>query len=164
MEDKTTEGFDIFQQCPNVLNGGKEDCDSIEECECSQDGETVCIFGICVCMHQRHLAFDKISCSDENHALVLKNTTHGELNCPQTCLATSESNSCPPSSVKGDDGKCYCVGDNSRVFPEFTADHKLDLPFPPFDVCSSVPKGTFTLHNYNSTTPAPGHFVSFLIR
>ena len=161
MEDTTKEEFDIFQHCPDVFTGGKEDCDSMEECECSQDGETVCIFGICVCMHQRHLAFDKISCSDENHASILKNTTHGD--CPQTCLATSESNSCPPSSIKGDDGKCYCAGDHSRVVPVFTADHKLDLPFPPFDVCPNVPKGTLTLHNFTSTTPALEHSVSFLI-
>ena len=163
MEKSNKDAFDYFQHCPDIFNGGKADCDGIDECECSQDGETVCIFGICVCMHQQHLAFDKISCSDEHHALALQNITQGELNCPRTCLATSESNSCPPSSTKGNDGRCYCPNDNSRVVPQFTIDHKLHLPLPPSAVCSEVSSDdNRTLHHKNNLTPALDQSVSFL--
>ena len=109
MDGKNVNSLDPFEylnRCPDVFNGGKESCDG-PECECAQDGETVCIIGICVCMHERHLAFDQISCNDRNHAHILKTKNHSELNCPTTCLATSENNSCPPSSTKKEDGKCY---------------------------------------------------------
>ena len=114
------------QNCPNVLNGGKTICEG-ENCDCTQDGETVCIIGICVCMDQRHIAFDHISCANLNHAEVLQNSNHTKLPCPPTCLATSKKNFCPPSSQKGKDGKCYCE-DGSQVKPKFSPDYKLDLP------------------------------------
>ena len=117
----------LNDNCPEVVNGGKSICEGTN-CDCTQDGETVCIIGICVCMDQRHIAFDHISCADQLHARVLQNTNHSKLPCPPTCLATSTKNYCPPSSHKGKDGKCYC-DDGSRVKPKFTLDYKLDLPF-----------------------------------
>ena len=124
--------FNLFHNCPNVRNGGKENCIG-SNCGCAEDGETVCIMGICVCMHQRHLAFHQISCKDPNHASFLRNISHHELGCPTTCLATSETNSCPPSSKKHSNGRCYC-NDGSRLVPHFTNDYTLDLPL---EVCAN---------------------------
>ena len=127
----------FFDNCPDVRNGGKEKCIG-NNCGCVEDGETVCIMGICVCMHQRHLAFHQISCRDPNHAQILRNISHHKLKCPTTCLALSETNSCPPSSKKHKDGRCYC-NDGTRLIPHFTNDYTLDLPL---EVCAN---DSFTL-------------------
>ena len=126
--------LDFYNNCPDVSNGGKEKCEG-DNCSCADDGETVCIMGICVCMHQRHLAFHQINCNDQEHALILKNLSHHELECPETCLSSLEDNSCPPSSRKGEYGRCFCAN-GSRVIPNFTKDYTLDLPL---DVCAHAP-------------------------
>ena len=79
------DAFDFLSNCPDVRNGGKYNCVG-DNCGCPEDGETVCIMGICVCMHQRHLAFDQIRCNDPNHASILMNTSHQALKCPTTCI------------------------------------------------------------------------------
>ena len=135
--------FENFNSnCPDVLDGGKSACEG-SDCDCTQDGETVCIIGICVCMDQKHIAFDHIRCTDQNHATALKNSNHTELPCPPTCLATSKKNYCPPSSNKGKDGKCYCQ-DGTRVQPKFSKDFRLELPFV---VCQNDP---YIRHNDTS--------------
>lgn len=143
------DAFDFFSNCPDVRNGGKYDCDG-DNCGCPEDGETVCIMGICVCMHQRHLAFDQINCIDPNHASILRNISHHDLKCPTTCIALSENNSCPPSSIRDKNGRCYCA-DGTRVTPNFTNDYTLDLPL---DVCLYSPfvlQGNVTNeHRHNS--------------
>ena len=127
--------FENFNpNCPDVIDGGKSACEGTD-CDCTQDGETVCIIGICVCMDQKHIAFDHISCADQNHAVALKNSNYTQLPCPPTCLATSKKNYCPPSSHKGEDGKCYCH-DGTRVKPKFSNDYRLELPFV---VCQNNP-------------------------
>ena len=131
--------MNLFGNCPDVRNGGKEKCTG-NNCNCAEDGETVCIMGICVCMHQRHLAFHQISCRDPNHALYLRNISHHALKCPTTCLAISETNSCPPSSKKHRNGRCYCKN-GEQLVPSFTNDYTLDLPL---EVC---PNDVLTLEN-----------------
>ena len=148
--------FQYSRTCPDVFNGGKDTC-SGQGCKCPQDGETVCIIGICVCMHERHLAFDEVSCSDGNHANILKSKNHSELNCPLTCHSTSENNSCPPSSLKKKDGKCYCA-DGSQVKPTITKDYKLHLPLL---VCPNVPvesHGNVTHELHPGIFPTSRHF------
>ena len=145
----------LNQNCPDVLNGGKSICEGTN-CDCAQDGETVCIIGVCVCMDQRHVAFDHISCADQHHARVLENTSRAKLPCPPTCLATSKKNYCPPSSHKGKDGKCYC-DDGSWVKPKFTHDYKLDLPL---IVCQQDPviKHSNGTHNLANSIKEPTRF------
>lgn len=160
MEERDTKTKDPFQYsrtCPEVFNGGKDNCDG-QGCDCAQDGETVCIIGICVCMHERHLAFDQISCSDGNHAQILSNKNHSDLDCPTTCLSTSENNSCPPSSLKKEDGKCYCA-DGSQVKPTITKDYKLHLPLL---VCPNAPvaKNTNVTHPLNLVPLSPNRYLN----
>ena len=138
---RTKDSFDYSLHCPDVLHGGKPNC-SDQDCECAKDGETACIFGVCVCFHQMHLVFNSMSCRDENHSQMLKNASHNELSCPKTCSAYSPNNQCPHPSFKGKDGRCYCT-DESLVVPKFTIDHKLE----PYHVC---PDATF-VENVNST-------------
>ena len=144
MDEENLDPFEYSNTCPDVFNGGKESCDG-QDCECAQDGETVCMIGICVCMHQRHLAYDQVSCNNINHAQILKTKNHSELNCPTTCLATSENNSCPPSSSKREDGKCFC-DDGTQVKPTITKDYRLHMPLV---VCPNipVPKSTNVTHD-----------------
>ena len=140
--------FNYSLHCPDVLNGGKLSC-SGEDCECEKDGETACIFGVCVCFHQMHLAFDSISCRDDNHAQILKNVTHDELNCPRTCFAYSPNNQCLHPSNKGKDGRCYCA-DSSLAVPKFTNDHKLA----PHCVCpdlQTIERDNSTIHLQSNT-------------
>ena len=137
----TKDSFNYSLHCPDVLHGGKPNC-SDQDCECAKDGETACIFGVCVCFHQMHLVFNSISCRDENHSQMLKNASHSELRCPRTCSAYSPNNQCPHPSFKGKDGRCYCA-DESLAVPTFSIDHKLD----PYHVCPNAP----FVGNNNST-------------
>jgi len=109
-------------------------------------------------MHERHLAFDQISCSDGNHAQILSNKNHSDLKCPTTCLSTSENNSCPPSSLKKEDGKCYCA-DGSQVLPTITKDYKLHLPLL---VCPNAPvsKNTNVTHPLHLVPLSPNRYLN----
>ena len=121
-----TDDIQDWKQCPDVLNGGKPTCKG-DECDClDKFNEVGCMLGICVCLHESHLAFNKIECHDTNHPNILRNATHRELQCPRTCSPLSEfGNTCPFPSKKKEDGRCYCA-DDSLVVPQFTADHRLN--------------------------------------
>ena len=110
-----------YSHCPNVISGGKQDC-SDGDCECFDEGETGCIFGICVCTWKEHVVFDDhIKCNDMIHPNTYDNTTYSENQCPRTCLASDRSNNCFPPTTKGGDGQCICP-DGSPVQPIFTKD------------------------------------------
>ena len=132
------------QHCPNVMNGGKSECND-GDCDCASDGETGCVFGICICVLEGHLAFNKIRCDDMNHPHILSNTSHHELQCPRTCEISSPlQNTCMSPSKKGDDGRCYCP-DGSLVVPKFLKDRKLFLPtdhLATLELCSHQPNVT----------------------
>ena len=114
---------EYWGHCPDIFIGGKEKCNN-EKCDCARERETGCMFGICVCTLQSHLSFNGLRCSNENHPNILRNKSHGELDCPRTCLA-NKYNSCPGAKL-GDDGKCYCL-DGTLVKPLFTTDHRINL-------------------------------------
>ena len=108
-----------YSQCPNILSGGKQDC-SDGDCRCFDEGETGCIFGICVCTWKEDLVFpDQIKCNDKIHRHIYENITYSKHECPRTCLASDQSNTCFPPTRKGADGQCVCH-DGSPVVPIFT--------------------------------------------
>ena len=128
-----------WEHCPDVLNGGKRECkDDGDDCACYMESETGCQLGICVCLLDGHLAFNEIKCVDANHPKILGNTSHHDLSCPRTCLASSPSNWCPPTAIQKDDGRCYCAND-SLAIPRFTSSHRLDT----FSVCSHAGPAEF---------------------
>ena len=136
-----------YSHCPNVFSGGKQDC-SDGDCKCFDEGETGCIFGICICTWKSDLIFgDQIKCNDKIHRHIYENITYSEHQCPRTCLALDQSNTCFPPTQKGVDGQCYCP-DGSPVVPIFTTDShgpQLD-PTASLEICS---RGNVTI------TPVP---------
>ena len=109
------------QDCPYIAKGGKPDPCLDEDCDCFQEDGIGCMFGLCVCLFQAHLVFNRhTKCDSITDLTHYQNITNFELGCPRMCKAADESNTCPlPTRKNSETGRCECP-DGTPVVPRFT--------------------------------------------
>ena len=116
----------IYSNCPLIESGGKPDLCPDGDCNCVEEEDTGCMFGLCVCLHKVHLVFNHMKCNDIKHLNHYENDTESENACPRMCKAIDESNTCMHPTVKDPKtGRCQCW-DGTPIVPHITTQLTLD--------------------------------------
>ena len=116
----------FLKDCPYVARGGKPDPCPDGDCDCFNDDGMGCMFGICVCLYKEHLVFNHTICYNIEKLNHYENVTQTKLQCPRTCRATDENNTCmKPLKHNPKTGRCECP-DGTPVIPKITNHFTLD--------------------------------------